>query len=332
MKGHPQTKVRLLDQEIDQLARVRCSRPSRATAQNGGVDEVSVYEAHGQEPCAIQSRRLQWFEKRGWGLRGQRGDAGSGRLTNHVLALLIPAVLASQKTGATSPDVSAASRRSGIGDGRNDVSVTQAADIVQPPGEVPALDGRNSYRHSAKLAQFVTHRGLPISVMQAGFSSTFYFAPIALYRGWLMVGYVTIYTMALVFSLSYPELYKELTKGRAPRALSYKTFEIWLMISVYYGPRSVLFENEFMNIVAISSTALILNELSTLALEITIWSSPSVSMPLAWSSSPNYFDLSFIVSMRFGWKVATIVAMSALPLWIIKLIMGRIAPEATTKR
>ena len=60
--------------------------------------------------------------------------------------------------------------------------------------------------------------------MQAVFSSIFYFAPIALYQGWLMVGYATLYTMAPVFSLvldrdlnedlalSYPELYKELTK------------------------------------------------------------------------------------------------------------------------
>jgi phospholipid-translocating ATPase len=90
--------------------------------------------------------------------------------------------------------------------------------------------GRNSYRRSAKLAQFVIHRGLIISVMQAVFSSIFYFAPIALYQGWLMVGYATIYTMAPVFSLvldrdlneglalSYPELYKELTKVGTPSA------------------------------------------------------------------------------------------------------------------
>lgn len=47
---------------------------------------------------------------------------------------------------------------------------------------------------------------------------------IALYQGWLQVGYATVYTMAPVFSLvldrdvsedtalMYPELYKELTK------------------------------------------------------------------------------------------------------------------------
>lgn len=60
--------------------------------------------------------------------------------------------------------------------------------------------------------------------MQAVFSAFFYFAPIALYQGMLIVGYATVYTMAPVFSLVldqdvsediallYPELYKDLTK------------------------------------------------------------------------------------------------------------------------
>ena len=103
-----------------------------------------------------------------------------------------------------------------------DFSVTQFSYLTK----LLLWHGRNSYRRSAKLAQFVIHRGLIISVMQAVFSSIFYFAPIALYQGWLMVGYATIYTMAPVFSLvldrdlnedlalSYPELYKELTKVR----------------------------------------------------------------------------------------------------------------------
>ena len=130
--------------------------------------------------------------------------------------------------------------------------------------------GRNSYQRSAKLAQFVIHRGLIISIIQAVFSSIFFFAPIALYQGWLMVGYATVYTMAPVFSLVldrdvsehtamlYPELYKDLTKGRS---LSGKTFTTWLMISVYQGgaimiASLMLFENEFLNIVGISFTAI----------------------------------------------------------------------------
>ena len=146
-----------------------------------------------------------------------------------------------------------------------DFSVTQFSFLTK----LLLWHGRNSYRRSAKLAQFVIHRGLIISIMQAVFSSIFYFAPIALYQGWLMVGYATIYTMAPVFSLVldrdvsedlallYPELYKELTKvchyisivfvsmadkgmNYQGRALSYKTFFQWLMISLYQGPFPVL--------------------------------------------------------------------------------------------
>ena len=59
-----------------------------------------------------------------------------------------------------------------------------------------------------------------------------------------MVGYATIYTMFPVFSLvldkdvsgtialTYPELYKDLTKGRS---LSFKTFFSWVLISIYQG-------------------------------------------------------------------------------------------------
>lgn len=59
-----------------------------------------------------------------------------------------------------------------------------------------------------------------------------------------MVGYATIYTMFPVFSLvldhdisakvalTYPELYKELSKGRS---LSYKTFFMWVFISICQG-------------------------------------------------------------------------------------------------
>ncbi|KAF4588762.1 putative aminophospholipid-translocase [Pleurotus pulmonarius] len=262
-----------------------------------------------------------------------------------------------------------------IGDGGNDVSMIQAADvgvgIVGKEGKQASLaadfsvtqfsfltklllwHGRNSYRRSAKLAQFVIHRGLIISIMQAVFSCIFYFAPIALYQGWLMMGYATVYTMAPVFSLVldrdvnedlallYPELYKELTKGRA---LSYKTFFQWLMVSLYQGAAImimslVLFENEFLHIVSISFTALILNELIMVALEITTWHlymivSEVVTLIfyiISIAFLPEYFDLSFVVTVGFAWKVAVIVAISALPLYIIKLIRSRIAPAASSK-
>lgn len=141
---------------------------------------------------------------------------------------------------------STSNRVCAIGDGGNDVSMIQAAHvgigIVGKEGKQASLaadfsitqfkhisrlilwHGRNSYKRSAKLSQFVIHRGLIISVIQAVFSAMFYFAPIALYQGVILVGYATIYTMAPVFSLVldkdvsdktamlYPELYKTLSK------------------------------------------------------------------------------------------------------------------------
>ncbi|KAF7376047.1 Phospholipid-transporting ATPase [Mycena sanguinolenta] len=230
-----------------------------------------------------------------------------------------------------------------------DFSVTQFSFLTK----LLLWHGRNSYRRSAKLAQFVIHRGLIISVMQAVFSAIFFFAPIALYQGWLMVGYATVYTMAPVFSLVldrdvsedlailYPELYKETTKGRA---LSYKTFFQWLMISVYQGGAImimslVLFETEFLHIVSISFTALILNELIMVALEITTWHTYMVISEIVTlffyvisiAFLPEYFDLTFVVTVGFGWKVVVIVALSALPLYIIKLIRSRVAPAASSK-
>uniref|UniRef100_A0A674HNA6 Phospholipid-transporting ATPase n=1 Tax=Taeniopygia guttata TaxID=59729 RepID=A0A674HNA6_TAEGU len=145
-----------------------------------------------------------------------------------------------------------------VGDGGNDVSMIQEADCgvgvegkegkqaslaadfsitqFKHLGRLLMVHGRNSYKRSAALSQFVIHRSLCISTMQAVFSSVFYFASVPLYQGFLIIGYSTIYTMFPVFSLVldkdvksevamlYPELYKDLLKGRP---LSYKTFLIW---------------------------------------------------------------------------------------------------------
>ena len=102
--------------------------------------------------------------------------------------------------------------------------------------------GRLSYRRSAILSQFVFHRGLIISVIQAIFIILFYFVAIPIYNGFLMLGYATIYTALPVFSLvfdtdtdvesvlQFPPLYKTLQKGRS---LNLKTFCVWIWKSVY---------------------------------------------------------------------------------------------------
>lgn len=101
----------------------------------------------------------------------------------------------------------------------------------------------------------------------------------------MVVGYSMWYTMFPVFSLvldedideekafKYPELYQELQKGRA---LSYKSFFIWVLQSIYQGGVIMLvaiflFEDSFLNIVSITFTTLILTELLNVAFEIHKW-------------------------------------------------------------
>merc|ERR1712025_139290 len=98
-----------------------------------------------------------------------------------------------------------------------DWSLTQFSHM----GRLMGVHGRNSYKRSASLSQFVIHRGLIITTMQAIFSAVFYFSSVSLYQGFLMVGFSTVYTMFPVFSLvldkdvsgrialMYPELYKD---------------------------------------------------------------------------------------------------------------------------
>jgi phospholipid-translocating ATPase len=197
------------------------------------------------------------------------------------------------------------------------------------------------------------HRGLIISIIQAIFSSVFYYASISLYQGYLIVGYATVYTMFPVFSLvldkdvspqialTYPELYKELTKGRS---LSYKTFLLWVLISIYQGGAIIygsliLFEQDFNHIVAITFTALILTELLMVGLTVRSW---HIWMIIAMMLSlmcyivslvvlREYFDADFIQSIEFGWKVSVITLISCLPLYILKCIRIKFSPPNYAK-
>jgi phospholipid-translocating ATPase len=262
-----------------------------------------------------------------------------------------------------------------IGDGGNDVSMIQAADvgigIVGKEGRQASLaadislsqfkhlaplllwHGRLSYKRTASVSQFVIHRGFIIAIMQAVFSAVLYFSPIALYQGMLSIGYTTVYTMAPVFSLvldldisltvamTYPELYAELLKGRE---LNWKVFFKWLAVSTYQGGVLMilalwLFEREFIHIVSITFTALILNELLMVALHVHRW---HWLMILAELSSiivyvvsvrllPDEFDLNFVHSWSFVGKVVAMTLASFLPMLVYQLVRRCVAPPSYAK-
>ncbi|XP_041375249.1 probable phospholipid-transporting ATPase IIB isoform X2 [Gigantopelta aegis] len=266
-------------------------------------------------------------------------------------------------------------RTCAIGDGGNDVSMIQAADagigIVGKEGKQASLaadysitqfshlgrllivHGRNSYKSSASLSQFVIHRGLIITTMQAVFCSVFYFASVSLFPGFLMVGYATVYTMFPVFSLvldkdvsstiamTYPELYKEMTKGRS---LSFKTFFLWVLISIYQGGiimygALLLFDDEFLHVVSITFTSLILTELLMVALTVRTWHYLMViaevfSLGIYIASLAilkDYFDASFLKTWNFVWKVLAITAVSCIPLYVLKYLRKRFSPPVYSK-
>jgi phospholipid-translocating ATPase len=262
-----------------------------------------------------------------------------------------------------------------IGDGGNDVSMIQAADvgvgIVGKEGRQASLaadfsieqfchlvkllvwHGRNSYKRSAKLAQFVIHRGLIIAVCQTMFSIAKGFEPDGLYKDWLLVGYATCYTAAPVLSLVldkdvdedlvnlYPELYKELTSGRS---LSYRTFFVWVLVSIYQGSMiqglsQILTKVEGERMVAVSYTALILNELLMVAIEITTWHPVMIvsiigTFMMYVGSMPflgNYFDLGFLITWGFIWRVSAILAISLIPPYAGKVIRRTMKPPSYRK-
>lgn len=97
-----------------------------------------------------------------------------------------------------------------------------------------------------------------------------------------MLGYATIYTNLPVFSIvfdedtdlpnviKFPNLYKILQKGRS---LNIKTFLIWAFKSIYQGAVIMigcvlLFEQNYLNIISITFTALIFIEVLNVYLEV----------------------------------------------------------------
>jgi phospholipid-translocating ATPase len=126
------------------------------------------------------------------------------------VAVLLPAVVACRCSPTQKAEVArlikeyTKKRVCCIGDGGNDVSMIQAADvgvgIVGKEGRQASLaadfsieqfhhltkllvwHGRNSYKRSAKLAQFVIHRGLIIAVCQTMYSIALKFEPEGLYK------------------------------------------------------------------------------------------------------------------------------------------------------
>jgi phospholipid-translocating ATPase len=172
-----------------------------------------------------------------------------------------------------------------------------------------------------------------------------------------MIGYATLYTFFPVFTLVldrdvdeplstlYPELYKELTSGRS---LSYRTFFVWLAVSIYQGcliqglSQLLLADSlttAFTRMVAISYISLVLNELFMVAVEVTTWHVIMIVAILAtaaafFGSLPflgGYMDLPFLITTGFVWRVCVILVASLGPIYAAKVIGRRVRPPTYRK-
>lgn len=194
-----------------------------------------------------------------------------------------------------------------IGDGGNDVSMIKAAHygigLEGKEGNHAAFtadtsitcfshlsllilwSGRLHYKRSAKLIQLIIHKGLLISFIQIFFTLVFYTTSSRLHDGVQQLFFTTIYTSLPAFlcvtdcdithetALVYPELYRDLRKGRS---LCWLTFTQWIAKSLYQSGIILLlsiyyFEADLFRVGVLSFFAAVIAELLTIAIEVIHW-------------------------------------------------------------
>jgi len=142
----------------------------------------------------------------------------------------------------------------------------------------------------------------------------------------------------------YPELYKELTLGKS---LSYKSFFMWVLISLFQGSiiqllsqgfQSLALE-DFTKMVALSFSCLIYNELIMVCLQINKWNKVMLSTIIITFiiyivSIPfldEYFDLDYITSFLYTWQTLVILVISLFPVWASQAINRKLRPPSYAK-
>jgi len=101
----------------------------------------------------------------------------------------------------------------------------------------------------------------------------------------------------------------------------------------------VLFETDFIHIVSITFSALIMTELIMVALTVHRWHWAMIVAELFTVACyvgslfflKGLFDVEFVKTSNFWWKTTLITLISCLPLYVIKCLQRRIAPPSYSK-
>ena len=267
-------------------------------------------------------------------------------------------------------------RTAAVGDGGNDVAMIQEADvgigIVGKEGlqaslasdfsikEFKSLSilllwwGRIAYKNTSTMANFIIHRGLIIAFCQFFFSLMFYYNAVALYNGFLTLGFSTFFTCLPIISilldrdvdkknvLKFPTLYQILLKGREQ---NFKNFLWWLFKAVVqasiimFGSLFFLKEKLFLKIVTVSFTALVYLEILNVYLEINklhwFMIFALLSTCAMYTSTliflSEYLDIYYVIKKEIFWKILVIAIIAWLPFFIANKIKKCLFPEVNEK-
>ena len=267
-------------------------------------------------------------------------------------------------------------RTAAVGDGGNDVAMIQEADvgigIVGKEGlqaslaadfsikEFKSLSilllwwGRIAYKNTSTMANFIVHRGLIIAFCQFFFSLMFYFNAVALYNGFLTLGFSTFFTCLPIISilldrdvdkknvLKFPNLYKILLKGREQ---NFKNFLWWLFKAIsqasiiMIGSLFVFKEKLFLKIVTVSFTALVYLEILNVYMEINRLHWFMIFSLLATCAVytctlmflSEYLDIYFVIQKDIFWKIIVISIIAWLPFYLTNKIKKCLFPQVNEK-
>ena len=267
-------------------------------------------------------------------------------------------------------------RTAAVGDGGNDVAMIQEADvgigIVGKEGlqaslaadysikEFKSLSilllwwGRISYKNTSTMANFIVHRGLIIAFCQFFFSLMFYYNAVALYNGFLTLGFSTIFTCLPIISilldrdvnkknvLKFPDLYKILLKGREQ---NFKNFLCWLFKAVaqasivMFGSLIMFKEKLFLKIVTVSFTALVYLEILNVYMEINkihwfmifslLGTCAVYTCTLMFLS--EYLDIYYVIQKDIFWRIIVIAVVAWLPFFVSIKIKKCLFPQEYEK-
>jgi len=209
--------------------------------------------------------------------------------------------------------------------------------------------GTNNYKHSSRLAQFVMHRGVIMTATQAIYSFLFNIVPVPFYNDWLMMGFATFFTSFPVISLifdvlieantimAFPELYTKCQRGRF---LSAKTFIGWTWLAIYQGSVIVLFsvigsyDYDFRRIQSTAFSSMIITELILIGININHFCIVSITSEIlsivlyiiSIFILSNTFDIPYIFSWQFIFKVSLIISLCIIPLSAFDFIKKTYSP------